>query len=238
MHTGRKTLISALVLVAALAGLASAKSYYLIEGGGGILLANSSEAYFFLRTVQRGYRVAYLAYPWAILKQYLRAVPEPDDERYSLLVVRVTPSAIERYALPAPENQPGAEPSLYSPVNGTIYANCQGVLCKWTGIRFEQATAEEHQRFDGISRLAPDINMDLGEWYKRGVGATTTPYQFSARVGGTLALSMKSSGLDQYGCGSVSIDLLRDGQTSDRIWYLDDHPRNVSKSQYRLAFQR
>jgi hypothetical protein len=138
------------------------------------------------------------------------------------------------------ENTPGNRPSLFTPLEGHIYANCQGSLCRWSGTGFEPATEQERQRFDGTSRLSPEIDTTVNGWTKRGVasGPANAYARLTADVGGRFTLLEKSDPIGRTGYAAVSIYAQRPGQTPEKIWYLDGHPRRVSKAEYDLTFRR
>ncbi len=209
------------------------KLYYIREDSGGLCLWSSEEAVLFLGTTRFGYRVSYLTWPWQILRQHLNGVPVPTDKHSRLTVLRVTPSGVERHVLEEAE-----EPDLYTVLHGQIYANCHGSLCKWSNGRFEEATEEEQRKLDGINRLTNHEFDNVGGWSKKGIGGA--PEDIFARsaidVGGRFTIAEKSDPTGRTGYIAVSIYVQRPGQAPERIWYLDGHPRRVSKAEYERVF--
>lgn len=189
----RKKAVSGLVVLVVLSSLVVltfSKIYYIREDSAGTLLWSADEAYLFMSVVRRGFRIGYLEYPWVIFKQYLNAPPFPDDRRVSVVVIRVTASAVERQVVDFPRDTDHA-PNFLTPFEKSIYANCQEVLCKWTGAHFEPASETEQRRLDGTNRLSvPNFNGVEG-WSRHGVGSVTEDSQFSADVGGKVSLVVK-----------------------------------------------
>ena len=224
-----------MVVLSSSIALAFSKIYYIREDSAGTLLWNANEAYLFMSVVRRGFRIGYLEYPWVIFKQYLNAPPFPDDRRVSLVVIRVTGSAVERQVVDFPRDTDHA-PTLLTPFDKSIYANCQGVLCRWTGTRFEPASDTEQRRLDGTNRLSvPNFNGVEG-WSRQGVGAVAGDSQFSADVGGKVSLVVKLGNIYKSAYSSASVDLFRPGRAPERIWYLDGNPRRIGKKEYQNWF--
>jgi hypothetical protein len=156
--------------VVSIAVIAHQKAYYVRDDGGATLLWHADEAYLFVSTVDRGLQIRYIDLPFAYLKAYFGASVQPDDQRGSLEVLRITPSAVERHAVPGQENMCG----FLTPFDGQIFANCGcGALCKWTGANFGPASPQEQRKFDGINDLSPGIDAEINGWSKRFVGPTS-----------------------------------------------------------------
>lgn len=228
------------VVIAGLFALAIAagawlKMYYVREDNAGCLLWNTNEAYLFMDVHPRGYHFTYLEYPSVVFKEYFNAPPFPNDQSVSVVVLRVTHSGVERHEVRIAGESANA-PDFYTTFGDDIYANCQGVLCRWTGTRFEAATEEERGRLDGINRLSALEFANREGWYKREVGQTASDYQFSVDVGTQVRLLIKAGNVYSSAYDSPTVDLLRPGQSAERIWYLDGAPRRVSKSEYKSVF--
>ncbi len=236
MRTGTKAIIVAAILLGAMVAAASLKLYFIHDDDGDDLVWNSNEAYLFMGVARRGYRISYMEYPWALLKQLLYGVRLPDDERTSVTVVHITASGVERHVAEMLDEPPANTPDFYTPVQGYIYANYRGSLYKWTGNKFETATEEEQRRLDGTNRL-DEKNMDKG-WSKRGFGEASTDYQFVVDVGQTFRLEVRNKLPDRTGRGTVSVDVVRPGQNPERIWYLDGRARRVGRAEYEASFAR
>ena len=224
-------LIAAVSLVAA----AFSKIYYLRQYAGGSLVWHRDEAYLFLFESRVGYRIHYVEYPWVLLGEYLNSPPFPDDHRFLLTVIRVTPSAVERRVVEFGDSD-GIFPRNLTPFGERIYARCPGdILCKWTGIDFEAATEEEQRDLDGVHRLDAAVDGELNGWSKRGVGPAPHD-QFAVDVGRQFALSVKNGATNKREQPKISIDVLRPGQPSERIWYHDGTPGYVSQMEYESKF--
>lgn len=232
--TGTKVKIVLLIVV--IVSAATIKTYYIRNDSGQELLWSTGEAYLFINVHRRGIRVSYLEYPWLIFKEWLggfAAVRPPDDELSFVVVIHVTPSAVERHVVIVPDTAPGAAPGFYTPLEGHIYANYPGLggLCRWADDHFERATEEERNRLGGINHLTlVDFDND-GGWSRRGVGGGVG-YEFTAEVAGNFSLVVKNQAKDPREYPKISFDLLRSTQSPERIWYLDETPRGVSRSAY------
>lgn len=242
MRRRTKAIVVVAIIAGAIIAAASLRIYFIREDSGGRVLWNANEAYLFIGVSRRGFRVSYLEYPWAILREYLHGVRLPDDDLGSLTVIRVTPSAVERHVVELKDRTPGSGPGLYTPLGDRIYANCPvlGGLCRWSGDHFEQATEEEQRKLDGINHLTEKDFDSVDGWSKKGIaaGPENTFARITTDVGGRFTLSEKSDALDSTGYASVSIYLQRPGQVPQRIWYLDGHPRRISKVEYEQIFER
>jgi hypothetical protein len=240
MHRRTNTVILTF-LVAVLA--ASALKIYLVrEDSGGDVLWNANEAYLFIGVAYRGGHMSYLEYPWMTLRESVGGVTAFNNERRSVAVIHITSSGIEQNVVAVAAAPPGSWPGEYTPFEGQIYANYPeiGGLCRWAGDHFEPATAEEQQRVGGISRLRTVDMVNVDGWSKHAIG--DGPEGFVARsttdVGGRFTISEKSEPVGRTGYAAVSIYVQRPGQTPERIWYLDGHPRKITKAEYERTFGR
>jgi hypothetical protein len=217
----------AIVLVIVMAS-STLKLHYIRDGNNADVLWNGDEAYLFLGGKTLGYKVSYLGYPVALVRQYFGDVRLPDNERSSITVLRVTPSGVERYV------QSDVFLDLYTPMGNTVYANHQGSLWKWTGSKFEPTTSEEQRRLGGTGRLSAQAFDDVEGWFSRPRVTSGPPkVRFTMNIGGQpLTLVVERSPR-----GDISIDLLRPGQASDRIWHVDEQPRRVGSAEYDRYFE-
>lgn len=236
MRKGQKLAVLAAVFIIAAMALGFGKIYAIRDDDGDHLMWNSKEAYLFMDVARRGFRISYLEYPLVILKELLYGVRLPDDERTSVTVVHITASGVEQHVVEMLDEPPANTPILYTPLQGYIYANCEGHLCKWTGNKFETATQEEQRRLDGTNQL-DEKNMDKG-WSKRGFGEASTDYQFAVDVGQTFKLEVTNKLPDRTRRSIVSVDVVRPGHPPEAIWHLDGRPRRVSKMEYEHAFEK
>jgi hypothetical protein len=251
MRRRTKVIVVVAIIAGAIIAAASLRIYFIREDSGGDVLWSANDAYVFIGVSRRGFRVSYLEYPWAILRGYLHSVRLPDDDLGSLIVIRVTPSATERHVVDLKDRAPGSGPGLYTPFEGRIYANypALGGLCRWSDDHFERATEDESRRL--VSSNFPDVKGwsnrifgltawpldNVNGWSKRGIGSGPENFaRITVDVGGRFTLSEKSDAVDSTGYASVSIYLQRPGQAPERIWYLDGHPRRISRVEYDRMF--
>jgi hypothetical protein len=237
MRMGRKLTIIAVVLGTVMVALGSLKIYFIREDSSGNMLWTADETYLFMDVFQRGARVSYLEYPWILLKQHLYGVRPPDDQRTSVMVVRVTPSGVEHHVVEMLNEHPGNTPALYTAFEDQIYANCEGYLCKWTGSKFEAATQDEQHRLDETRQLiAKDTDKGARQWSQRAFGEASNNYQFAITVGKEFTLEVTNRLQDQTRHSILSIDVVRPGQTAEPILRFDGRPRRVSKTEYEQEF--
>lgn len=241
-----KTLALAILVVAvgttAVFGVYSAR-----EGSGGVAIWNQKEAYFFVRVDRTGYHSSYLLFPWILFKERViggfAAVSIPNDERALLFVIHVTPSGVERHS-PKLEVPGLGDPSRYTPADGRIYALCGTVPCWWSGDHFENATEEQQRAIipDGIiahSRLTTaDFENDAQGWSRRVFVAGPTDRNFTMDVGDQFRLFVNNVGVKdtKNGTGTLSIDLQRPGEPSERIAVFETREGRLSRTEYRHAF--
>ncbi len=225
-----KKLIVVVVFTIVILALASSKMYYIRDDGAVDILWNKSEGYLFLSVVRRGYYFSYLQYPLVVVREYFGSLRLPDNDRSSITLLVVTAAAVQRYVTE------DISLDFYTPFDNTIYANRQGVLWKWAGGRFEQATAEEQRRFDGTNRLSAQAFTDVHGWSSL-PGVTSGPPEVTIKVelgGQALTLLVKRG----YNESDISVDLLRLGDAPKRIWFLDEQPRRVSRKEYEHSFEK
>ncbi len=240
MRNKLKLIVLVAVLVIGVGVLVFGKTYFIRDDSGGDLIWDGSEAFLFVDVRHRGFQMGYLEYPWVVLKELLYGVRGPDAQRTSVTVVHITASGVDRHVVEALDEEQANTPDLYTPFEGSVYANYHGSLCKWTGSRFETATAEEQRRFDGTNRLAAtDIEKDAAGWSKRGFGEdSNADYEFAVDVGGKFTLHVTDKRAGRSGRAVVSVTLARPGQPVEDVWRVDGRPRRVSKTEYRIAFKR
>jgi hypothetical protein len=162
---------------------------------------------------------------------YFGDIRLPDESHSSITVLEVTPSAVKRYVA---EDIPPL--IFYTPLDGTIYANREGVLWKWAGARFEQATADEQRKVDGTNRLSAQAFTDVHGWSSL-PRVTSGPPEVTVQMelsGQTLMLLVKRG----YNESDISIDLVRPDHAPERIWSLDELPQRVSKTDYEHSFEQ
>jgi hypothetical protein len=234
------TLVAILAIVA-VAVAARSNVYLMLDGGDGAVLWNADEADFFIGVRHIGHEVNCLRYPWFLAKSYLGAVEDPDRDRGSLAVIRVTSSDVERSALNIPSSPPGSGPDMYTPLEGRIYLNypALGGLCRWSGDHFEPVTPEERRRLDDIGDLSnKDIDHGASGWSKRSfqVEPGDSDDAFTIEAGNHLSLSVSDMSAVN-GNRVLSISLLRRGRAPEKIWQVELRYGKVSKAEYLRVFQ-
>jgi hypothetical protein len=200
------------------------------------LFWKGDEANLFLGASKTDYHFSSIEYPIVILGEYFHVVPPPEDERASVIVMRVTPSTIERYVVDVGEGTLGS-PAYLTPIDDVFYGMCQrGVLCKWTGNRFVSATDEEQRRLDGVNLLIRgETNNHIVNGWNEHFAPRLPGDQFEFPIG-NVQISVKNRATNVRAYPNVSIDLLRPDQAPENIYTVDETPRRVSKSGYQRAF--
>jgi hypothetical protein len=214
--------------------------YSLREDSAGDVLWNSNEAYLFIDIAYRGTQLSYLKYLWMAFREHFGGVAVFTNERRSVTVLHISASGIEQHSVDVPAAPPGIWPGEYTPLDDRIYANCPAIggLCRWAGDHFEPATAEEHQRFDGISRLTTVDILNASGWSKHAIasGPEGLFARSTTNVDGQFTILEKSEPIDHSGYAAFSIYVQRPGQPTTRIWYLDGRPKRVREGEYKRTF--
>jgi hypothetical protein len=188
-----------------------------------------------MKVARRGYRISYLEYPWVVFKQWLGVPLLPSDESTLLSVIRVSKSGVEPHELKIGKDQ--IAPIFLTPVDETIYANCQGTLCKWATDHFETATAAERSKLDGINKLITDLNAKSFEWSKREIGTDSSRPEMSIEVGNDFSLLVRQGNVKKSEYDSPTIDLYRNGKFVKKLWHVNAEPRRVSSAEYTQVFR-
>ena len=97
--------------------------YVDLEQSGAIALWNNDELHLFIGTSSLGHRVNLFRYPWFLLKNRLGGVEDADDRQGWLEIIAVTASGTQHHVLKVDYREPGMGPDLYTPIDGSIYAN-------------------------------------------------------------------------------------------------------------------
>lgn len=240
----RKKIKSIIVLVALAASLTLAGSlhvYYLTDFNGGTLFWKGEEAYLFLGTGHLGYRISYLKYPFVVIGQYFYVPAYTDDVSDSSVVIRITPSTVERHAVDYGYGWDIHVPAFLTPFDDGIYAMCQGaILCKWTGNAFEPATEEERHRLDGINRLirADMNNQAVNGWHVRTTGTIGPGGHLEIPLGEGGTISVDNLGTNRPLEQWIVIKLLRPNQPPETLYDVNGNQRRVGKKEYESAIRR
>jgi hypothetical protein len=201
--------------------------YYLANAAGGELWWSAGETYLFIDVTSRGYRMSCVQYLEEVVMEYFGAPRLPSKNRFSVVVLHITPQAVGRYTQQI-------HLGSYDLFAGGIYARNldNEVLVRWTGTHFEPATSAESREFQRNVNSLPSgaYFADVDGWSRR-MGPPDGNY--TIELGGKpITLVVKSGRMN----GLTSVDLLRPDQAPKRIWYLDDEPRRVSKIEYERVF--
>jgi hypothetical protein len=242
----RIVVVLAAILVVLILLSASLKVYYVRSTTAGTLLWNKDEAYIFQGVAQQGYRLSYFGLLIELVKEFVPfGGSAPDDRHCSVLVLRVTSDAIERYIA---DNL--CAPGECNPLGQSIYTvdnSNPGVLLKWSGTQFEPATSEEGKAFrsaylGGKIPLGPTYDNVSG-WSKRAVGGqvlndspkhySEIPAKASLSLDGHPLTFVMNSGFINH---QPYIDLYRGDGPPDRIWSLDGRSHRVTKAEYQKIF--
>jgi len=234
----RKKLPVALAVIAAFSACAIYADvfhiYTLRDDNGGTILWNSTEAYLFMSEVQRGYRQSWPAYGVAALFEWFNAPSPPSDQHILLTVIHVTPTALERHVVNV-EGGTANVPAFLTPIEGDIYANCGGILCRWAGDRFENASEDEERRIGGIYKLAGDVDQSINGWSERGVGKVAGDSQFSVQIGKNTTLKVHQGDVYRSVTDSPTVELYRAGKPTQDLWRVNGDPHRVGKREYDRA---
>lgn len=228
-----KILVRTLLLTVALVVVfvSSVKTLYFTDDSAkATLLWNANEAYIFVNEGELGYRVSYLEYIGEFLKEYFMGTPQVNDKRFSVIVLHLTSASIQRNEID------NIDFDLFTPIEGTIYANHEGALWKWSGTHFVRTSAEEQQRLGGFGTLSASNWTNVHGWSRRcGIlSQSEREVTLPLTLGGKplTILSKQGPGRDQ------SLDLLRPNQASERIFYAGNRARKISKSEYEQTFAK
>lgn len=216
----------AVVLVAGLVYAYPYRLYYLRDDSSGIMLWKTDQAYFFMKIARRGYHMSYAEYPWALLSERFGALPAPNDQRVFLVVINVSSSGTERHLGWVQNDTPGF-PRSFTPVGQSVYTFCDGVLCKWAGDHFENATQKEQQDIGGAERLVSDGDVSVNGWTKREVNG-----DFSVTIGGQTVVKLAKT---QHR-GTPTIELDQPGKPAQELWNDNGDPHRVSWWTYKRSF--
>jgi hypothetical protein len=219
-----------LFLAAALIAMSFFQTYYIGSSGDGDLLWNANEVYLLVHGERRGYRMSGLGYAAATLKGLFGVIDSPDDRRLFTEVIQITPSAIRG-------DEVVGTFAFYTPRNQNIYAlHGQGMLSKWVGTHFEQASPEEQQKVEIATSVPMRDFTDVNGWSARYSVTTKINDEYKIQVsGGPLTLVVKTLNLTD---GEVSLDLVRPGRSPETVYQRIGRPRRVSRTEYDKSFEK
>ncbi|MGB0038072.1 MAG: hypothetical protein WBQ00_04175 [Terriglobales bacterium] len=235
MRNKRKLIVVIGIVAAAIAVAASLNTYSINEGGGGRVLWNNNEAYVFVEDIRRGYHFTYLRYPLELLGEYFYWVPDPDVQQVHLVVFKLTSDGIDRHVIDERANTANP-PDSYTPMGEEIYAWCPGVVCKWTGTDFKPVDNTEAKRIGGAEGLASRDFTGVSGWSKYTLGSAPAGSRSTIKVDELIEISVDHHAQDRFGHSAISVEVMRPGHAPERIWYIDDRPRTVSRAEYERVF--
>jgi hypothetical protein len=199
--------------------------YVIRQSAGQTLLWNKDEAYLFVDTTTFGYQLMGAQYLIEVVKEILGLVRSPDHQRSSLIIFYIIPGNIRRYVAADLYLHP------YVPIAGSIYANRQGTVMKWSGQEFAPVAADQQVRlFDLIFNKSPREFNDIDGWSKReGLSGFDAENKYDLEIGSrTITLVVKTTHVDD----KLSIDLIEPGRAPQQVYYLDQRPHLVSSAEY------
>jgi len=219
-----------LFLAAALIAMSFFQTYYIGSSGDGDLLWNANEVYLLIHGERRGYCMSGLGYVAATLKGFFGVIDSPDDRRLFTEVIKITPSAIQRYEIVGTF-------AFYTPRNQNIYAlHGQAMLSKRVGTHFEEASPEEQQKVEIATSVPMRDFTDVNGWSARYSVTTKIHDEYKIQVsGGPLTLVVKTLNLTD---GEVSLDLVRPDRSPETVYHRIGRPRRVSKTEYDKSFEK
>lgn len=225
-------LVGALILAAAalITILAFFQIYYLGCSGDADLLWKGNTAYLLVHGERRGYHTSYLGYSGQVIKGYFGAGSLPDDVAPYTLILRITPSGVQRYE----ENR---SLSIFTPWGENLYAwHSDGRLLKWMGTRFDEASVEERKRFPTWPSIPPKSIDNAGGWSAR-YSITSGPNdELSLQLDET-PITVLVTPLNIYD-GEVGISVSINGGPPQRVFHRIGKPTRVSGKEYERAFPR
>ncbi len=228
----RKLLIATICVAILIFLSVSLSAYWIDVSGGGQVLYNNKEAYFFIGSDTLGWHFSWIWYPFVMLMGRAGYIHPPDDNRGVLYVIRVTSAGVERYVVEQTNRSPGSGPGWYTPIEGRIWAHYPAIggLCWWAGNHFEPATQEERQRIDPFKDLKSGYFKNQNGWSNDMVWVANLSIKLDEKV--ELLLDGGSDG----GREPISIQMSKQDQEPVRIFNLDRSSKLVSRSEYRRAF--
>lgn len=232
--------IAIVLIIAATALIVFFGQIYIVSNHAGVtVFSKGNEAYVFLGTSSTGYHFRYLQYPAAAIGGYFYAPPIPANDRVSTMVIRITPSGIQRFQLEYGK-EPALAPSFLTPYGDSFYAMCPGmILCKLSGTEFSPATQQEQQALGGLSNLVRgDINNRvINGWFVRETRAVPGDH-FEIHFGSGFVISAKNRATDMRDEPSISVVLVRPNEPTEVSYDVDGSPRRVSRAEYWKTFGR
>jgi hypothetical protein len=136
----------ALIFIAFLMVLALTPTYRIQNGASADLLWNKNEAYIFVNTYHKGWQMSSLHYLGATLREYFNTGTPYAEKQTSILVLHLNGDRVDQYAVK------NISLDFYTPWEGSIYANSNGSLMRWTGSSFEKASSGDQEKFNNAKQ--------------------------------------------------------------------------------------
>ncbi len=161
------------------------------EGGGGYVLWKDDNAYLFMYDRPFGYRLSAMSYILEPVKEYFYAPALPAVDKWNLSIIRITPAGVERH-----DQESAVDIDDFTAIDGEIYADCPGGVCKLTNGRFQLISGQEEQKMGGEGRLSKGEFAAVDGWSKRAINRARTGddsghYEFTINLGEGTKLVMR-----------------------------------------------
>ena len=212
--------------------------HFIRDGSSATCYSRQNEAYLFLADSHTGYHFPAIAYPFGLALGWVggyAAASDPSDQQPSLIVLHITPTSLERQIDPLNERDQDA--SFITPFEDGLYASCPGgVLCKWTGKRFEPATPDQIKSVGGFENLVLGStgNQPVNGWL---ITKTFAVGQHEIPLGKDITVIMQNHGQTGAIYNWITVDILRTGRATERVYDVDARRlKLISKATYDEIF--
>jgi len=228
MRHRRWWLAVAVLLVGAL--VLSLPRFYRVRaiGSDADLFWTSEEALVFIRDVRVGYirNIAVRLRDSGLALFYVP--PEPQDVRTSLKILRVTRAGTDHYSFSIEGFNPDG---LLRVIDNQLYL---GIQWRWSGTTFEATSASDRDELKGKESRSGNYVDESGWSHRCCLLRAIDPTNVQLRLGGNDRVLVFTPGDDW-----VSVDVVQPpSPLPQRVWSLDQQPRNVSRDDYMALFRR
>jgi hypothetical protein len=190
----------------------------------GQLIWTSDEAYLVVLKRQLGWKGSCLRLLGQMIVGLVGGPTPADDGNASLVVIRVTPTGLETH-----EVETRVAPML-TVFEGHLFADRE---LRWSGTRFEPATADEQRRYAEAHVQYPDY-LNVDGWSNQRVlpGRSGVSRDYPLDLAGQHLVF-----LIRYDRGSgATVDLQRGSEPPRRLWSLDERAHRVTAAEYHNLF--
>jgi hypothetical protein len=206
-----------LVLVVGALSITMPTSYRVLsKDTGAQLLWTADEAYLFLGTNELGWGFSPARIALERILYLFQTTTTAQRSRSSVTVFRITAKSVDRH---------DANNMMLGPY-GVVDDHIVSGLWRWTGERFEPATADERAKW--LEKAPPQFS-DVAGWSKRSLN----PGSFPIDLGGKRVVLTVSRMDNDF----TAIELQRNGLPSEKIWSVAHSPRKVTKAEYEAMFE-